>query len=69
MAVSVTDDEIFIELRRVSRLEGILLCPEGAACIAAAAKLVQSGFIEPSNKVLLFNTGSGYKYSEVLRQL
>ncbi len=66
-AVAVTEEEWLADLKTAARLEGILLCPEGAAAIAALRKL--KGFIRPDDTVVVFNTGSGYKYSEVLGQL
>ena len=68
-AEAVADEEILSEMRRTARLEGILLCPEGAAAVAAAARLRTGGFIRPSETVVVFNTGSGYKYVELLREL
>jgi threonine synthase len=64
-AVAVPDGEILSEMKRVAALEGIFVCPEGAAGVAAARKLSREGFIAPSDRVLIFNTGSGYKYVEL----
>jgi threonine synthase len=66
-AVAVDDATIMKTIRQVAGIEGVLLCPEGAATVAALASLKASGFISPSSSILLFNTGSGLKYSEVLR--
>ena len=38
--------------------------PEGAATVSAARKLAASGWIRPEDRVVLFNTGTGYKYAE-----
>ncbi len=64
-AVAVSDDELIAEMRRTARLEGLFLCPEGAATVAAARHLASREFLHPSDRVLLFNTGSGYKYVEL----
>jgi threonine synthase len=64
-AVAVADEDLLSEMKRAASLEGIFLCPEGAAGVAAARKLRQEGFIAPSERVLIFNTGSGYKYVEL----
>jgi threonine synthase len=64
-AIAVTDEEILADMRIVARTEGIFLCPEGAATVSAARKLAEGGFITPSDSVVLFNTGSGYKYTEL----
>ena len=59
-AVAVTDDEIRKEMGTLAAYEGILACPEGAATIAGIRKLVDTGEIQPADKVVLFNTG-GYQ--------
>jgi threonine synthase len=41
---------------------GIDVCPEGGAAWAALAKLRASGFIRPSDPVIVFKTGTGLKY-------
>ena len=64
--VALTDDQIFASLRDWGANEGILLSPEGAAATAAYDHLIATGFLEPSDRVVLFNTGSGNKYTDVL---
>ncbi len=66
-AVTVSDPEILSALQEAARAEGALLCPEGAAALAAARKLREAGFIAPHERVLVVNTGSGLKYPELLR--
>jgi threonine synthase len=44
----------------------LLLSPEGAAATAAYDHLVATGFLNPEDRVVLFNTGSGNKYTDVL---
>ena len=57
------DDSAILEMRaRVAAEEGVLLCPEGAATIAAAALLRSNGWIRDGERVLAINTGSGLKY-------
>ena len=63
-AISVTDDEMLHAGRELASLEGILAAPEGAATVSAARKLAASRWIKPQESVVLFNTGTGYKYSE-----
>ena len=63
-ALTVTDDEMLNAGRELARLEGILAAPEGAATVIAARKLAASGWIKPHESVVLFNTGTGYKYTE-----
>jgi threonine synthase len=63
-AVAVSDDEMLQAGRELASQEGILAAPEGAATVIAARKLAASGWIKPEETVVLFNTGTGYKYSE-----
>jgi threonine synthase len=63
-ALTVSDGEMLEAGKELARLEGIFAAPEGAATVIAARKLANSGWIRPSDTVVLFNTGSGYKYSE-----
>ena len=63
-ALTVTDDEMLKDGKELASLEGIFAAPEGAATVSAARKLAASGWIKPSETVVLFNTGTGYKYSE-----
>lgn len=60
---SVTEDEIRCGMRTLAE-EGVLAGPEGAATVAAAERLVADGALV--GPVVLYNTGSGYKYPEVL---
>jgi threonine synthase len=63
-AVSVNDEESIDGGLEMARLQGIFPAPEGGACVAAARRLYQSGFFKPDDAVVIFNTGSGLKYSE-----
>ncbi len=63
-AVAATDDEMLAAGRELAALEGIFAAPEGAATVVAARKLVAEKWIKPRETVVLFNTGTGYKYSE-----
>lgn len=64
IAVAVTDDQMLHAGRELASLEGILAAPEGAATVVGARILAGSGWIKPHETVVLFNTGTGYKYSE-----
>ena len=59
-AIAVTDDAIREAMRLLPTTEGLLAGPEGAATVAALAQLVASEMIDPSERVVLFNTG-GYQ--------
>ena len=63
-ALTVSDAEMLQAGRELASLEGIFAAPEGAATVIAARKLAASGWIKPEETVVLFNTGTGYKYSE-----
>ena len=63
-ALTVSDDEMLQAGRELASLEGIFAAPEGAATVIAARKLAACGWIKPEETVVLFNTGSGYKYAE-----
>jgi threonine synthase len=66
--IDLPDSAILASLLDWSRNEGLLLCPEGAAATAAYDHLIQTGFLQPSDRVVLFNTGSGLKYTDVLAE-
>jgi threonine synthase len=53
------------DVRLVSRLEGIFACPEGAATISALRKMVEQGHVDRDERIVLFNTGSGLKYTDL----
>jgi len=65
-AQTVSDEEILEWMRRVAGLEGIFVCPEGAATAAAVPKLLARGELSPQDTVLLLNTGSGLKNLELV---
>src|ERR1022692_3032855 len=63
-AIAVSDDEMLEAGIQLASDEGIYAAPEGAACVSAARKLLVSGFLKPSDRIVLYNTGSGLKYPE-----
>ena len=65
MAVAVPDDQILDSLKDWARNEGIFLSPEGAAATAAYRNLIATGFLNPEDRVVVFNTGAGLKYTDV----
>ena len=65
-ALTVTDDEALAAVPEMASAEGIFPCPEGAATLAALGKLLQSGDVDASERIVLLNTGSGLKYLDVL---
>jgi len=67
-ALSIGDDEMLAEIPLVGKAEGIFFCPEAAACVAALRRLVENGFIKPTDEVLIFNTAAGLKYLDVIQR-
>jgi threonine synthase len=61
-AVAVSDEVILESQKLLARMEGIFAAPEGAATLAALKELIKQGWIQPDEKIVLFNTGSGLKY-------
>ena len=63
-AVTASDHEMLTACRDIAALEGIFAAPEGGAGLVAVQKLVDQNKIKRDETVVLFNTGSGYKYVE-----
>ena len=61
-SVSVTDEEIISARDEISKKEGTLLCPEGAATFSAFKKALNSGSISKDESIVLFNCATGLKY-------
>jgi len=64
-AIAVSDREMLDGANLIGRTQGLFVSPETGATVAAFRKLVQTGWIQKEEKVVLFNTGSGYKYSHL----
>ena len=65
VALAIPDEVILSSLQDWAKNEGIFLSPEGAAATAAYDHLLKTGFLEPKDRVVLFNTGAGLKYTDV----
>ena len=61
-AIAVDDEEITAGQAEMARVEGLLLCPEGAATYAAWRAAIASGQVGRDERTLLFNCASGLKY-------
>ena len=61
-AIAVTDDEMRRACDEIGASEGLFVSPEGGAVWAAAKNLLARGLLAPAERVVLFNTGSGFKY-------
>jgi threonine synthase len=64
-AIASDDKTILASILDYARNEGIFLSPEGAAATAAYDQLLKSGELKPTDKVVLFNTGAGLKYTDM----
>jgi threonine synthase len=63
-AISVSENELMEGVKSFARYEGLFLAPEGGALLPAVLKAIESRWIHASDKILLLNTGSGYKYAQ-----
>jgi threonine synthase len=65
VALAFPDEVILESLKDWAKNEGIFLSPEGAAATAAYDHLLKREFLKPEDRVVLFNTGAGLKYTDV----
>jgi threonine synthase len=63
-AIAVSDEESIDAGLELARLDGMFVAPEGAACVAALRKLLDSGFLARDERIVIYNTGAGLKYLE-----
>jgi threonine synthase len=61
-AIAVEDDAITTALDEAARVEGFLMCPEGAATYAALKQALADGRIRRDEQAVLFNCATGLKY-------
>jgi threonine synthase len=64
-SIAATDEAILASILDWAKHEGIFLSPEGAAATVAYDQLLASGELQPTDKVVLFNTGAGLKYTDM----
>ncbi len=67
--VTVSEAEIVQGVKDASATEGLFMAPEGGACVAALRKLKASGHLSPDDVVVVFNTGTGFKYVQNMAPL
>lgn len=65
--VTVSDAAMVAAAKEMGAKTGVFAAPEGGATLAAAQRLRDQGWINPEDRVVLFNTGSGVKYIEAMR--
>ncbi len=63
-AIAVSDEELIDAGIQLAADDGMFVAPEGSACLSALEKLLQSGFLSPDEKIVIYNTGAGLKYLE-----
>lgn len=68
-AIAVTDDQLLAAQARLASAEGCWVCPEGAASVAAAVQLRESGWLSERDEVVVLNTGAGLKYPQTVPDL
>ena len=61
-AIAVSDEAIENARTLCGHEDGLLLCPEGAATLAAAQSALTNGQVEADAEIMLFNCGTGLKY-------
>ena len=66
-ALAIEDAAMVEAMYEIATEEGIIACPEGAATLVGLKQLVQQGFLGADETIVLLNTGSGYKYLDLIR--
>ncbi|MFY4765151.1 pyridoxal-phosphate dependent enzyme, partial [Aliarcobacter butzleri] len=66
-AIAISDEDILKYQKLIAKEEGLFICPEGAATLAATEELYKIGWIKKDEKVVLLNTGSGLKYPDTVK--
>ncbi len=61
-AIAVSDEALTRAVDEAARQDGLLLCPEGGATLAAAQLALERGLIARTDRVVLFNCATGLKY-------
>ena len=67
-ALAVEDADMVDAMYELATEEGIIACPEGAATLVGLKELLETGFISRDETVVLLNTGSGYKYLDLIKE-
>ncbi|WP_445191984.1 threonine synthase [Sphingomonas sp. Tas61C01] len=61
-ALAVGDPAILQAVDDCARKDGLLMCPEGGATLAAYKQAVKTGLVDEDERVVLFNCATGLKY-------
>ena len=65
-ALAVSDEAMLADMRALAVEEGISAAPEGAATLAALRLLLARGALRADDRIVLFNTGAAWKYTELV---
>lgn len=65
-AVAVSESKILEWMKMASRLSGLAICPETAACIGALETLIDNKWIDKNQSIIIFNTASANKYLDAI---
>lgn len=65
-AIAAEESRLLEWMHLATRLEGISLCPEAAACVGALEHALAGGAVSRDGSVVIFNTGAAQKYLEVI---
>lgn len=65
-AVAADEADLLPWVCRAAALEGLSICPETAACIAALPMLLEREAVKPRDRVVILNTGMMQKYVEAM---
>jgi threonine synthase len=61
-AIAVSDEALTAAVEEAARDDGLLLCPEGGATLAACRLAIEQGVVGENDRVVLFNCATGLKY-------
>ena len=61
-ALAVDDADTLRAVEDCARDDGLLLCPEGGATLAAYRHALAAGLVDPGERAVLFNCATGLKY-------
>ena len=67
-ALAIEDSDMIDAMYELATTEGIIACPEGAATLVGLKHLLEDGFLKRDETVVLLNTGSGYKYLDLISE-
>lgn len=64
-AIAVDENRIVEFMRQAMSSEGVSVCPESATCVGAAIELRERGWLDSTDRVVLYNCGAAQKYVDV----